>query len=97
MLDQMSAGRLEMAFGRGALRAELRFFDVDPAQSEQASQEIVVASCSRPSREGAVTVSEGGRKRRLALPIPPRCRSRIRRSGTASIRRKRPSGPRAWA
>ncbi len=30
MLDQMSGGRLELAFGRGALAAELRFFDVDP-------------------------------------------------------------------
>ena len=41
MLDQMSGGRLELAFGRGALGAEVRFFDVDPAQSEKAFQEIV--------------------------------------------------------
>jgi alkanesulfonate monooxygenase SsuD/methylene tetrahydromethanopterin reductase-like flavin-dependent oxidoreductase (luciferase family) len=71
MLDQMSAGRLEMAFGRGALGAELRFFDVDPAQSEQAFQEIV-GFVLEGLKEGAVAVSEeGGRKRRLALPIPP--------------------------
>ena len=71
MLDQMSGGRLEMAFGRGALGAEVRFFDVDPAQSEKAFQEIV-AFVLEGLKEGAVTVSEeGGRRRRLALAIPP--------------------------
>ncbi len=71
MLDQMSGGRLDMAFGRGALPAEVRFFDVDPAQSEKAFQEVVDFVLDG-LREGAVTVSEeGGRKRRLALPIPP--------------------------
>ncbi|HYT86017.1 MAG TPA: LLM class flavin-dependent oxidoreductase, partial [Burkholderiales bacterium] len=71
MLDQMSGGRLEMAFGRGALPAEVRFFDVDPAQTEKASQEIVGFVLDALS-EGAVTVSEeGGRKRRLALAVPP--------------------------
>src|SRR5881398_3039009 len=39
MLDQMSGGRLEIAFGRGALPAEVRFFDVDPAQTEKLHQE----------------------------------------------------------
>ena len=71
MLDQMSGGRLEMAFGRGALGAEVRFFDVDPAQSEKAFQETV-GFVLEGLREGAVTVSEeGGKKRRLALAIPP--------------------------
>jgi alkanesulfonate monooxygenase SsuD/methylene tetrahydromethanopterin reductase-like flavin-dependent oxidoreductase (luciferase family) len=71
MLDQMSGGRLEMAFGRGALGAEVRFFDVDPAQSEKAFQEIV-GFVLEGLREGAVSVSEeGGKKRRLALAIPP--------------------------
>src|SRR6266850_717675 len=71
MLDQLSGGRLEMAFGRGALEAELRFYDVDPAQSEKAFQEIV-GFVLEGLREGAVTVSEeGGKKRRLALAIPP--------------------------
>jgi alkanesulfonate monooxygenase SsuD/methylene tetrahydromethanopterin reductase-like flavin-dependent oxidoreductase (luciferase family) len=60
-----------MAFGRGALPAEVRFFDVDPAQSEKAFQEAV-AFVLDGLREGAVTVSEeGSKKRRLALPIPP--------------------------
>jgi alkanesulfonate monooxygenase SsuD/methylene tetrahydromethanopterin reductase-like flavin-dependent oxidoreductase (luciferase family) len=71
MLDQMSGGRLELAFGRGALGAEVRFFDVDPAQSEKAFQETV-GFVLEGLREGAVTVSEeGGKKRRLALAIPP--------------------------
>ncbi len=71
MLDQMSGGRLDMAFGRGALPAEVRFFDVDPAQSEKAFHEAVDFVLDG-LREGAVTVSEeGGKKRRLALPIPP--------------------------
>src|SRR6201991_3433708 len=34
MLDQMSGGRLEMGFGRGASPIEQRYFDVDPAQAE---------------------------------------------------------------
>jgi alkanesulfonate monooxygenase SsuD/methylene tetrahydromethanopterin reductase-like flavin-dependent oxidoreductase (luciferase family) len=71
MLDQLSGGRLEMAFGRGAVPAEVRFFDVDPALSEKAFQEVV-AFVLDGLREGAVIVSEeGGKKRRLALPIPP--------------------------
>jgi len=71
MLDQMSGGRLDMAFGRGALPAEVRFFDVDPGQSEKAFHEAV-GFVLDGLREGAVTVSEeGGKKRRLALPIPP--------------------------
>src|SRR5713101_6704177 len=71
MLDQMSGGRLDMAFGRGALPAEVRFFDVDPAQSEKAFHEAVDFVLDG-LREGAVTVSEeGGKKRRLALPVPP--------------------------
>jgi len=70
MLDQMSGGRLELAFGRGALAAELRFFGVDPAQADRANQEtidFVLAAL----REGAVSVDEeGGRTRRLPLAIP---------------------------
>ena len=70
MLDQMSGGRLELAFGRGALAAELRFFDVDPAQADKANQETI-AFVLEALREGAVTVSEeGGRKRRLPLAVP---------------------------
>jgi alkanesulfonate monooxygenase SsuD/methylene tetrahydromethanopterin reductase-like flavin-dependent oxidoreductase (luciferase family) len=71
MLDQMSGGRLEIAFGRGALPAEVRFFDVDPAQTEKMHQEMVGFILEGLS-EGAVTVSEeGGKKRRLPLAIPP--------------------------
>ena len=71
MLDQMSGGRLEIAFGRGALAAELRFYDVDPAQSEKMHQDAV-GFVLEALREGAVTVSEeGGRKRRLPLAGPP--------------------------
>ncbi|TMG78095.1 MAG: LLM class flavin-dependent oxidoreductase, partial [Betaproteobacteria bacterium] len=69
--DQMSGGRLEIAFGRGALAAELRFYDVDPAQSEKMHQDAV-GFVLAALREGAVTVSEeGGRKRRLPLAVPP--------------------------
>ncbi len=64
MLDQMSRGRLDMAFGRGALPAEVRFFDVDPAQSEKAFQEVVDFVLDG-LREGAVTVSE---ERKVKLP-----------------------------
>src|SRR5262249_62388837 len=33
MLDQLSGGRLDMGFGRGAAAAGIRFFHVDPAQT----------------------------------------------------------------
>ena len=70
MLDQMSGGRLEVAFGRGALPAEVRFFDVDPGQTEKMHQEVVAFILDGMS-EGAVTVTEDGGKRRLPLAIPP--------------------------
>jgi len=70
MLDQMSGGRLELAFGRGALPAELRFFGVDPADADRINQETIEFVLGA-LREGAVTVpEEGGRMRRLALAIP---------------------------
>jgi alkanesulfonate monooxygenase SsuD/methylene tetrahydromethanopterin reductase-like flavin-dependent oxidoreductase (luciferase family) len=71
MLDQLSAGRLDMGFGRGAAAAEIRFFDVDPAQTERLYEEHVRFILDA-LREGAVTVSEeGGKQRRMPLAIPP--------------------------
>jgi alkanesulfonate monooxygenase SsuD/methylene tetrahydromethanopterin reductase-like flavin-dependent oxidoreductase (luciferase family) len=70
MLDQMSGGRLEVAFGRGALPAEVRFFDVDPAQTEKVQQEMLGFILAAMS-EGEVTVTAEGGKRRLPLAIPP--------------------------
>jgi len=70
MLDQMSGGRLEVAFGRGALPAEVRFFDVDPAQTEKLHQEALGFILEAFS-EGKVTVTAEGGKRRLPLAIPP--------------------------
>jgi len=70
MLDQMSGGRLEVAFGRGALPAEVRFFDVDPAQTEKMHRETVGFILEGLS-EGAVTVTTEGGKRRVPLAIPP--------------------------
>src|SRR5437667_248504 len=70
MLDRMSGGRLEVAFGRGALPAEVRFFDVDPAQTEKLHQEALGFILEAFS-EGEVTVTAEGGKRRLPLAIPP--------------------------
>src|SRR5258708_34197897 len=71
LVGQMRGGRREIAFGRGALPAEVRFFDVDPAQTEKMHQEMVGFILEGLS-EGAVTVGgEGGKKRRLPLAIPP--------------------------
>src|SRR3981189_2394710 len=70
MLDQMSGGRLEIAFGRGAPPAGVRFFHVDPAQTEKVHQEMVGFILGALS-EGAVTVTAEGGKRRLPLAIPP--------------------------
>jgi alkanesulfonate monooxygenase SsuD/methylene tetrahydromethanopterin reductase-like flavin-dependent oxidoreductase (luciferase family) len=71
MLDQMSGGRLDLGFGRGAAAAEIRFFDVDPAQTEKLYDQTM-GFILDGLREGAVTVpEEGGRKRRMPLAIPP--------------------------
>src|SRR5919198_7124 len=70
MLDQLSGGRLDMGFGRGAAAAEIRFFDVDPAQTEQLYEQTV-AFILDGLRAGAVTVpEEGGKTRRMPLAIP---------------------------
>ncbi len=69
MLDQMSGGRLEVAFGRGALPAEVRFFDVDPGQTEKMHEETVGFILEALS-EGEVTVTAETGKRRLPLAIP---------------------------
>jgi alkanesulfonate monooxygenase SsuD/methylene tetrahydromethanopterin reductase-like flavin-dependent oxidoreductase (luciferase family) len=39
MLDQMSGGRLEMGFGRGASPIELTYFGADPAKAERVYRE----------------------------------------------------------
>ena len=71
MLDQMSGGRLDMGFGRGAAEAEIRFFGVDPAQTEKMYEEAV-GFILDALREGTVTVpEEGGKQRRMPLAIPP--------------------------
>src|SRR6202050_2601822 len=41
MLDQMSGGRLEMSFGRGASPIELEYFGADPAQAQDVYNEAV--------------------------------------------------------
>src|SRR5438067_8175682 len=61
MLDQLSGGRLDMGFGRGAAAAEIRLFGVDPAQTEQLHEQTV-ALIPAALREGAVTVHEEGRQ-----------------------------------
>ena len=70
MLDQLSGGRLDLAFGRGALPAEVRFFGVDPSQTEKMHGEAVEFVLKGLS-EGAVTVPVEGGTRRLPLAIPP--------------------------
>ena len=41
MLDQMSGGRLELSFGRGASPIELEYFGTDPAASQEIYNEAV--------------------------------------------------------
>jgi alkanesulfonate monooxygenase SsuD/methylene tetrahydromethanopterin reductase-like flavin-dependent oxidoreductase (luciferase family) len=41
MLDQMSGGRLELSFGRGASPIELEYFGADPAQAQDVYNEAV--------------------------------------------------------
>jgi alkanesulfonate monooxygenase SsuD/methylene tetrahydromethanopterin reductase-like flavin-dependent oxidoreductase (luciferase family) len=41
MLDQMSGGRLELSFGRGASPIELEYFAADPAMSQEIYNEAI--------------------------------------------------------
>ena len=41
MLDQMSGGRLDMGFGRGASPIELDLYGTDPAQSREIYDEAL--------------------------------------------------------
>src|ERR1044072_4565361 len=61
MLDQMSGGRLDMGFGRGAAAAEIRFFGVDPAQTEPLYEQTV-GFILQGLGEGAGPAAAGGGK-----------------------------------
>src|SRR5438045_4369072 len=64
MLDQMSGGRLDMGFGRGAAAAEIRFFNVDPGETER-PYEQKVACILDGMRERPVRVPRDGGSRRV--------------------------------
>ena len=97
MLDQMSGGRLEIGFGRGSSPIELIYYGQDPDKSQRIyaeALELVVKGLTQRTPDLP----------RRVLPISTtcrwsssRCRSRIRRSGTACTRPTAPSGRRARA
>jgi alkanesulfonate monooxygenase SsuD/methylene tetrahydromethanopterin reductase-like flavin-dependent oxidoreductase (luciferase family) len=70
MLDQLSGGRLEMGFGRGAVPAEIRFFGIDPAEAEGRYREAVNYILGA-MLEGRVPASADTHGMALTLPIPP--------------------------
>jgi alkanesulfonate monooxygenase SsuD/methylene tetrahydromethanopterin reductase-like flavin-dependent oxidoreductase (luciferase family) len=71
MLDNLSGGRLDLGFGRGAAAAEIRFFDIDPAEAEAHFRKTVDYILTA-LKEGAVDATgEGGAKHRMRLTIPP--------------------------
>jgi alkanesulfonate monooxygenase SsuD/methylene tetrahydromethanopterin reductase-like flavin-dependent oxidoreductase (luciferase family) len=52
MLDQMSGGRLEIGFGRGASPSELEYYGLDPAEAQEVYAEalaLVVKGMTEPS------------------------------------------------
>ena len=68
MLDQMSGGRFEMGFGRGAAAAELRYFHRDPKNAPQ-EHEAAVKFVLDALRDGSVDVPSASGTRRMPLTI----------------------------
>ena len=70
MLDQMSEGRLEMGFGRGAVAAEIEFFGVDPKTADEKYQNLM-NYVTDGLTHGKVTVGrQDGSQEELPLTIP---------------------------
>ena len=90
MLDQMSGGRLELSFGRGASPIEIEYFGVDPELRQDIYAEAVEVILSglttrRSISTASISISTMCRWR------SSRCKSRIRRSGMACTRLTAPS------
>ena len=68
MLDQLSGGRLEIGFGRGASAAELRYFGQDPANAQQRYTETV-STVLKVLTEKAMEVPVEGGTRRMDLVV----------------------------
>ena len=97
MLDQMSGGRLDVGFGRGASPIELELYGTDPDDAREIYDEAL-AIVIRGLRER--TVSFKGKHfnyRQRADGACARCRSRIRRCGTACTPTTAPRAPRGRA
>ena len=94
MLDQLSGGRLELGFGRGSVPIELEYYGADPAAAQAIyaeAVELVLAGLTSKVLDFQGSISPSARSRWRSS----RCRSRIRRSGTACMRWRAPSAPRA--
>jgi alkanesulfonate monooxygenase SsuD/methylene tetrahydromethanopterin reductase-like flavin-dependent oxidoreductase (luciferase family) len=77
MLDQISRGRLEMGFGRGASAAEQRYFGQDPAAAQQVYSDTVATVLRAFTEKSMVVPVEDGMRRMdlvvdsLQQPHPP--------------------------
>ena len=91
MLDQISGGRLEIGFGRGASLIELAIYGEDPDAAQDIYTEGLELILKGLTREAARFSRQAFLVRRCADGRSSRCKSRIRRSGTASMRRTAPS------
>ncbi|MFN0304457.1 MAG: LLM class flavin-dependent oxidoreductase [Burkholderiales bacterium] len=70
MLDQMSGGRLEIGFGRGASAAELRYFGADPKQAQH-DHDRNLAFVLDALSSGSVTIETDYGTRSMPLQIEP--------------------------
>ena len=93
MLDQMSGGRLELGFGRGASPIELDYLASIPKRRKDIYAEAVEVILRGLTHRRSSFHGKHFSFDNVPMEIAP-CKSRIRRSGTACMRRTAPSARR---
>ena len=96
MLDHMSGGRLEIGFGRGSVPFEISYYGQNAEERQQIYAErleLILKAFTVKTLTGRARTTSS----RTCRWSSSRCRSRIRRCGTARIRRTAPNAPPARA
>ncbi len=88
MLDQMSGGRLDLGFGRGASPIELAYFGEDPAAAQSVYAEMLDLVRAGLTQRSLTFEGRHFRFKDVPMEIEPAASIRIRRSGTGCMHRK---------